>query len=216
MVVLLVILTVAVVISVQLLAERYDRGKAYDLSPASVGTALSANLFIHGGHTWAQLDTSGEAKVGIDHFLLRVLGGVDTVSLPEPGRSVRQGEKIFSVSRGGKEIGLVAPIEGVVATVNRHAELPDGRNRDAVYRQGWLFTIRPRNLAGSLRNVKTLDCAASWFDSESKRFASFLVAGAPRFAEVGVTLQDGGNYPAGVIEKMDDAQLRAFEQEFLS
>ena len=214
MVVLLVILTVAVVISYQLVAESRGLKKASDLSPAASGDAISSHLFVHGGHTWAQLDTSGEAKVGIDHFLFRILGGVDKVSLPEPGRQVRQGEKVFTVSRQGRELSLVAPIEGVVASVNGAADKFSGK--ESLYKSGWLFTIRPRNLSQSLRNVKNLDAASSWIEAETRRFSSFLVAGSPRLAEVGVTLQDGGHYPAGVIEKLDEEQLKAFEQEFLS
>jgi glycine cleavage system H lipoate-binding protein len=205
MVVLLVVLTVAIVISAQLLFERFGGRTASSLSPAASADPLSSHAFVHGGHTWARLDTSGEAKVGIDAFLLRILGGVDAVSLPEPGRVVRQGEKVFSVTRAGKVLSLAAPIEGVVASVNRGAEA-----------SGWLFTIRPRNLSQSLRNLKALDSASAWIDAESRRFASFLVAGSPRLAEVGATLQDGGQYPAGVIEKLSDEQLKAFEQDFLS
>ncbi len=213
MVAILVLLTVAVVLTARLVSRGFERtGEAY-LSAAASAEAVSAHPFLHPGHTWARLDTTGEAKVGIDNFLLKVLGKVDRVYLPEPGQAVRQGEKVFAVFRNGRRLALPSPIEGVVAAVNSSASLSSPG--EALSRNGWLFTIRPRNLARSLENVKNLDAASPWLDAEAKRFSSFLVAGSPRLAEVGVTLQDGGNYPTGVIEKMDSEQVRNFEREFL-
>lgn len=215
MVAILVILSVAVVLSVRLVAEAFERNEAPDLSPGSAGEALSAHPFVHGGHTWAKLETSGEAKVGIDHFLLKVLGGVDRVYIPEPGQVVKQGEKAFAIFRNGRKISLASPIDGVIASVNPAASLaaPAG---EGLYKTGWLFTIRPRNLSRGVGNLKSLAAATAWFDGEAKRFSSFLVAGSPRLAEVGVTLQDGGNYPAGVFEKMSEEQVKEFEREFLA
>jgi glycine cleavage system H lipoate-binding protein len=216
MVFLLVLLTIGVVISIQLLLEHAERARSTAQIRAAAEAAIPpGHLFIHDGHTWARLDTSGEAKVGIDHFLLKILGGADRVFFPAEGRAVSQGERIFSVIRGGREIRLVSPIEGVVSTLNARADLNDDSVRKNPYGEGWLFTIRPRNLTESLKNLRSIDSAAGWFDGEVKRFSSFLVAGTPRFAEVGATMQDGGQYPAGILGKMDDEQIRSFERNFL-
>ena len=216
MVFLLVLLTIGIVISVQLLVEHVERRKAS--APVRAGEALASPgyLFVHGGHTWAKLDTSGEAKIGVDHFLLKILGGADQVALPEAGRSVRQGERVFSIRRDGREVGLVSPIEGVVSAVNERADLNDESVRKDPYRSGWLFSVRPRNLSESLRNVRTLESAAGWFESEARRFSTFLVADPARLAGVGATMQDGGQYPAGIIGKLSEEQVKAFESRFLA
>jgi glycine cleavage system H lipoate-binding protein len=216
MVFLLVLLTIGIVISAQLLVEHIERGKAGAANRAGVQAPSPGYLFVHGGHTWAKLDTSGEAKVGVDHFLLKVLGGADRVTLPEAGRSVRQGERVFTIRRDGREIGLVSPIEGVVSAVNDRADLNDEDVKKDPYRSGWLFSIRPRNLSESLRNVRTLESATGWFESEARRFSTFLVADPARLAGVGATMQDGGQYPAGIIGKMTEEQVKAFESRFLA
>lgn len=216
MVFLLVLLTIGIVISVQLLLEHAERRRASVPLRTAAAAPSPGYLFVHDGHTWAKLDTSGDAKIGIDHFLLKILGGADQVTLPETGRSVRQGEKIFSIKRDGREIGLVSPLDGVVSAVNERADL----NADAVkkdpYRTGWLFSIRPRNLTESLRNVRSVEEATGWFENEVKRFSSFLVADSSRLAGVGATMQDGGQYPAGIIGKMTEEQVRSFESRFLA
>jgi glycine cleavage system H lipoate-binding protein len=216
MVAILVILTVAIAVSIRFVADSLGSREAADLSPGAAGEAISSHPFVHGGHAWAKLETSGEARVGIDHFLLKILGGVDRVYLPEPGQVVRQGEKAFAVFKNGKKVSLAAPIDGVVASVNPAARLSGPAGEGLYGGNGWLFSIRPRNLSRGLANVKTLEAASSWFDGESRRFASFLVSTSPRFAEVGATLQDGGNYPAGILDKLSEEQVRTFEREFLA
>jgi glycine cleavage system H lipoate-binding protein len=214
MVVLLVAMTVVIALSVKLIMEGAEHKRA--IVPAHASATLpSGQLFVHNGHTWARLDSSGEAKVGIDHFLLKILGGADRLSLPASGSSVSQGERVFSVYRGGKKIGLVSPIEGVVSSINQRADLNAEAVRKDPYKDGWLFTIKPKNLAQSLRNVRSIDDASGWFESEVKRFSTFLVSDSTRLAGVGATSQDGGQYPGGIIEHMDEEQLRAFESRFL-
>ncbi len=217
MVFLLVLLTIVVVILFQLLLENGKGIHAAAPARANAATDTSpGHLFVHDGHTWARLDTSGEAKVGIDHFLMKIIGGADSVSLPASGRSVRQGERVFSILRGGKEIGLVSPIEGVIASVNEKADLNAEAARKEPYKEAWLFTIKPKNLSGSLRNVRSIESASGWFDGEIRRFSSFLVANSPYFAGVGATMQDGGTYPAGIIDQMNEEQVRVFESRFLA
>jgi glycine cleavage system H protein len=210
-------MTIVIALSVKLILESSERKQA--VVPVSAGASSPASpsqLFVHDGHTWAKLDTSGEAKIGIDHFLLKILGGADRVSLPASGRSVSQGERIFSVYRGGRKIGLVSPIEGVISSVNERADLNAESVKKDPYKDGWLFTIKPKNLTESLRNVRRLEEASGWFEGEMKRFSTFLVSGSPGLAEVGATMQDGGQYPGGIIEKMDEEQVRAFESRFLA
>jgi glycine cleavage system H protein len=215
MVAVLVFLTFAIAIWIQVAFSYRARKRIERQIPAAAGYTMPEHLFFHNGHTWAQFDTSGEAKVGIDHFLLGVLGSPESVNLPDPGRLVMQGERIFSVSRGGREIELVSPIEGVVASVNKAADLEAEADRKNPYGSGWLFTIRPRNLTASLRNMRIAEEAIVWFDSEVRRFSEFLMDCSPRPAGVGVTMQDGGQHSAGIIDGLDDEQLRAFEKAFL-
>lgn len=216
MVFLLVLLTIVVVICVQQLARVIEQHRLVGPATAFRGIAAAGQTFVHEGHTWARLDTSGEAKIGIDHFLMKVLGGADRVACPAPGRIVTQGERIFSVWRNGREVELVSPIEGVVVSLNESADLNTETAKKDPYAAGWLFSIRPRNLAESLSHVRSLEQAAGWFDSEVKRFSTFLVEGSVRYAGVGATMQDGGQYPAGIIEKMGEEQFKAFKSRFLS
>ena len=53
--------------------------------------ALPGGLFFHRGHTWVNLLFSGQVKVGVDDFIQKILGRVDTITLPPVGVEVKQG-----------------------------------------------------------------------------------------------------------------------------
>ena len=106
MVVLLVVLTLIVCIGADLALRRREKAAAEARSvrdPAALFPSLTAQelpggLFVHGGHTWAKIDSSGAVQVGLDGFVQRILGRVDRFDLPPAGATVRQGEPAFDAS----------------------------------------------------------------------------------------------------------------------
>ena len=174
------------------------------------GHRLPGGVFVHGGHTWAFLQPSGEARVGIDQFAHGVIGRVDRIELPLPGAALRQGERAFTVVQGRKRIELVSPLDGIVAAVNQD---PDALKGDP-YQAGWLLAIKPANLAHNLKKLRIAADAAAWLERETRRFAEFIALHSARPAEVGVTMQDGGQVAAGALEKVDGELLQMLVRKF--
>lgn len=174
------------------------------------GYRLPGGVFVHGGHTWAFLQPSGEARVGIDDFAHGVIGRIDRIELPFPGAAVRQGEHAFTVVQGKKRIELVSPLDGVVAAVNTE---PDALKGDP-YQSGWLVAIKPANLAHNLKRLRIAADAAAWLEKETRRFAEFIALHSARPQEVGVTMQDGGQVAAGALEKVDGELLQIVVRKF--
>jgi hypothetical protein len=70
------------------------------------------------------------------------IGKIESVSLPQRGTWVRQGQKIWSVVRDGKKVDMVAPIEGSVIGINEElVNNPELAAKDP-YGEGWMVTVQ--------------------------------------------------------------------------
>lgn len=224
MVPVLVLLTIAAFLLVELaIAWKRKRVREKEEAAAAILTpgppphpayAMPEGLFYHGGHTWTFLTPSGDALVGMDDFAQRVIGSIDRIDLPEPGRPVRQGETAFTVVQGRKRIEFVAPLSGEVTTVNARANAHPALLKADPYGEGWLIGIRPRDIVRDLRKLRVSRDAAAWLARESARFAEFLTLHRAVPEEVGVTMQDGGHCADGVIEGIGGELLERLVRKF--
>lgn len=92
---------------------------AMPLDPSLVsGFKVPENLRYHPGHSWALSESPSLVRVGMDDFSSKLVGKIESVTLPQRGQWVRQGQKIWSVLRNGAKIDMVSPIEGSIADIN--------------------------------------------------------------------------------------------------
>jgi len=216
MVVLLVLLTLIVCIGVNLALRR--RGKAAAearavrepavLFPSQAALELPGGLFVHGGHTWAKLDSSGDVQVGLDGFAQGILGRVDRFELPPDGAMLRQGEPAFAALQSGKRIEFVSPVDGVVCSVNERINVDPAEARKEPYEKGWAFMLRPSDLSRNLKKLRIGAEAAAWMEREARSFTEFLSLHRAVPQEVGATLPDGGIHAEGIMETMDGEILQ--------
>jgi len=215
MVVLLVLLTILGCIGVNMALRR--KAKTADsravpepaaLFPSQTAQELPGGLFVHGGHTWAKLDSTGAVQVGLDGFARGILGRVDRFDLPLNGVTVRQGEPAFAALQGSKRIEFVSPVDGVVCAVNERINVDPAAARKEPYEKGWAFMIRPSNLSQNLKKLRIGADAAAWLEREARSFTEFLSLHRAAPLEVGATLPDGGNHAEGIMESMDGEILR--------
>jgi len=216
MVVLLVVLTVLGCIGASLTLRRREEAAAAARvvrEPAALFPSLAAQevpggLFVHGGHTWAKLDSSGAVQVGLDGFARGILGRVDRFELPKDGATVRQGEPAFAALQSGKRIEFVSPVDGVVCAVNGQINADPAAARIDPYGKGWAFMIRPSNLSRNLKKLRIGSEATAWLEREVRSFTEFLFLHRAVPVEVGATLPDGGNPAEGIMESMDGEILQ--------
>ena len=216
MVVLLVLLTVVGCIGVSMALRR--KGKAAEearaarepaaLFPSQTAHDLPGGLFVHAGHTWAKLDSTGAVHVGLDGFARGILGRVDRFELPPDGATLRQGEPAFAALQGDKRIEFVSPVDGIVCAVNEGINADPAAARKEPYGKGWAFMIRPSNLSRNLAKLRIGAEAAAWMEREARSFTEFLSLHRAVPAEVGATLPDGGIHIEGIMETMDGEILQ--------
>ena len=216
MVVLLVVLTLLGCIVVSLALRRREKASAgarsvrepAALFPSRTAQELPGGLFVHGGHTWAKLDSSGAVQVGLDGFAQGILGRVDRFELPPDGAKLRQGEPAFAALQSGKRIEFVSPVDGVVCAVNGQINADLAAARKDPYEKGWAFMIRPSNLSRNLKKLRVGTDATAWLEREARSFTEFLSLHRAAPVEVGVTMADGGIHADGIMESMDGEILQ--------
>lgn len=172
------------------------------------GFAVPENLLYHPGHTWAVSESTDRVRVGIDDFASKIAGEVAKIDIPERGQWIRQGQKIISMYRDGRELDLVSPIEGTVVDINEEAL----RNPKIVgtdpYGDGWLIAVNAPDAKTNFRNLLGGSIARKWMDDAAARLRSF----APTPA--GALAQDGGMAVESLIHTLPKEEWDKVEKEF--
>lgn len=225
MVALMVAITIIgfVVLDLVLQAVRKQRGTAQrpvELEFSDFRVPMAT--FFYPGHTWVNILPGGDVHVGLDDFTRKVIGGIEHIELPERGRTLKQGERAFTVTTGGKKLAFLSPVDGEVVGINRMMLSNPAEVSKNPYGSGWMLDIRPTNLSANLRIMKIAEDAIDWLRAELKRFREFALGENLHHVkdelqyEVGRTSQDGGFLTEGMLGRMDEKSVKYFEEEFLS
>ena len=174
----------------------------------------AASALFHRGHTWALPVARGFARVGIDDFARQVVGTIDRIEFPEPGKEVRQGDPLFTVVRGTRKVGFVAPLDGRVVSV-RHDAARATVPGDDPYRKGYFLTLSPTDMARNAVGLRSAAEAPRWIERELARLYEFVGLHMARPLEVGATMRDGGAYAAGIVDKIEEPLFKELVRNFL-
>ena len=190
-------------------------GKARPAMPLDAslvnGFKVPENLRYHPGHAWALSESPSLVRVGMDDFSSKLVGKIDSVTLPQRGQWVRQGQKIWSVLRNGVKVDMVSPIEGSIADINEAvAANPELALRDP-YGEGWMVTVQSPDAKTNFRNLLGGALARWWMEEASGRLQKRI----PAFATVGAVAQDGGVAVNNLTSDMDDKEFAEITKEFL-
>lgn len=188
---------------------------ALQLALAPEAVAAPSGLFLDLGHTWLSLEASGRSKVGMDAFAPSVMGRIDGVELPEPGKTVSRGERLFSINQAGRKAYFAAPVNGVVTAVNTNVSRDPALLKADPYQRGWVCVLNPTNLAKDVKQLMVAEETRNWIAREIERFRDFFSQRAVQHMALGHVMQDGGEVTAGVLEMLDDQSWQLFSQEFL-
>ncbi|MFZ0419136.1 MAG: glycine cleavage system protein H [Candidatus Sulfotelmatobacter sp.] len=180
------------------------------LQPALVGGfAVPENLRYHPGHTWALSESPNLVRVGMDDFASKLTGKLDSITLPQRGQWIRQGQKICTLYRDDASVDMVSPIEGTVSAINEAlAADPKLALRDP-YGEGWLVTVQAPDAKTSFRNLLG-GAMARWWTEES---ASRLQRHMP-MATAGAYAQDGGVAVDSIAAQIPEKEWLPLAKEF--
>jgi glycine cleavage system H lipoate-binding protein len=173
-----------------------------------LGFDIPRGYCFHPGHTWVLDEGRQNARVGLDGFAANLVGKIDRIEVPGLDRWVRQGQKIWSITRDNLTIDMVSPIEGVVIAVNPEVQTDPGLLTKDPYQDGWVCVVKSPDLATNAKNLLQGSFVASWMQSTLRRVSAML----PPLAEA--TAQDGGVPVSGLLMQVDGRVQRAMVKEF--
>jgi glycine cleavage system H lipoate-binding protein len=114
------------------------------------GIKIPHGFYLHRGHTWVKVEEGSDVRIGLDDFILRMLGPLNQIKAPLMGKALEQNSAEIILSRGSNSAAVLSPISGVVTAVNSNV-INDGSlaNQDP-YADGWVLRAQSKNLRRDL------------------------------------------------------------------
>lgn len=197
-------------IAKQPVVERVVREAPSHVVPAMVsGFQVPENVRYHSGHTWALSESRELVRVGLDDFASKLIGKIESIALPQRGRWVRQGQKIWTIFRDGKSVDMVSPIEGTISDVNEAvAKNPSLALKDP-YGEGWLVTVQAPDSKLNFRNLFGGALARMWTEDSALRLRKHMPIGM-----AAALAQDGGVAVDDITSHLPEEDWATLTKEF--
>jgi glycine cleavage system H protein len=172
------------------------------------GLRLAPDVVLAPAHTWARMEED-EADVGVDDLAQSVLGPVQQVILPEPGRTVRRGEPLFRLRHAARWLTARSPVNGTVVAVNDALRERPGQVNESPFVKGWVARLWDGDLKRQRGDLLRGTRAVEWFRREVDRMVASL--GEPQPVP---TLADGGVMVDQLHRRIDEQAWRRLEEAF--
>jgi glycine cleavage system H lipoate-binding protein len=190
--------------------QAVSREAAPRMVPALVaGFQVPENLRYHAGHTWALSESRDLVRVGMDDFASKLVGKIDSIALPQRGRWIRQGQKIWTIFRDGKSVDMVSPIEGTVSNINEAVVKDPELARKDPFGEGWLLTVQAPDAKTNFRNLLGGMLARVWTEESALRLRKRMP-----IAMASALAQDGGVAVDDITQHLPDLDWAALTKEF--
>ncbi len=164
---------------------------------------------LRGNHTWVKDESQGTVTVGLDEFLAKFLGAVESISLPRAGDQLTSDVRGIRLEEGEKIIRLASPAAGKVVSVNHEVLRSPALAAMDPYNRGWLIKIQAEKTQDGMLGAHAMQWLRQQAEAAREFFSEREGHGAYAFA------QDGGEPVAGVLQQYDAAAWRAFQEQFL-
>jgi len=179
---------------------------------------IPQGIFYSRNHTWAYLEKSGHASVGVDDFVVHATGTISISDLKHAGSFIRKGEPLALIDQGKKRLTVYSPVSGFVTETNSELlESPDLLVNDP-YEKGWLYKLKPSDWKAETGTYYFAEDAIVWLRIELGRFKDFLSQSAllnsPESSAL--ILQDGGEFCDNPLQELPEEVWQDFQKSFLN
>lgn len=216
MVVIFVVLTILFFIILDVIIHKIRGGKLVIAVQNENSIRLPKGLFYSTGHTWANIQLSGNVKVGIDDFVQKLMGNISEIQVQPIGKTVKQGETLVQIKQGNRVLSFASPVDGTVTKINDYLLKNPVLLQQSPYQASWIYEIQPTNLSYNLPKLLVGERSIAWLKIELSRLRDFLSSTAVTPTLVGQTMQDGGIPANGLLEQLNDQSWDAFQKQFLT
>lgn len=216
--ILFVLLTFLLILTVMYFRRPQEDANALQVAPAKkisaplmvkqAGFEVPQDYCFHPGHTWVVDEGRQNARVGIDAFASNLFGKIDSVDVADLNRWVRQGQPLFTITREGRNVDLLSPVEGVLTSVNHEVLKNPNLVVDDPYRNGWLCVIKAPEMATNIKNLLQGPIVLPWMQNSLARLGAMVQQLTPALA------QDGGLPVKGLLFQVDAGTQHQITKEF--
>ncbi|MCF8365776.1 MAG: hypothetical protein K9H16_08345 [Bacteroidales bacterium] len=179
---------------------------------------IPKGIYYSRNHTWAFLEESGNAKIGLNDFLATVIGNVEVKMIVSPGETIKKGGVIAEMKQGDKHLNILSPLSGIVAETNAAITVHPELLNNEPCKDGWLCAVQPAQWKADTGSFLLADEAVRWILSEVGRFKDFLAVSMVRQSHepVLISLQEGGEIRPHILEEMNSEIWEDFQKSFLT
>jgi glycine cleavage system H protein len=190
--------------------------EAWDVLTANI-LRIPQGLFYSPNHTWAFLEKSGNAKIGLDDFLVRLVGEAEIIPALQPGQHIKKGEILAEINQHGKRLKVYAPITGEIIETNEVIEYQPDKLEEDPYGEGWIYSVKPSNWKAETNGCCMGLEARDWLNKELTRFKDFLAVSLGKHAgnESMVAFQEGGELIMHPMKELQSEIWDDFQATFL-
>ena len=134
------------------------------------GYNLPDDLYYEKNHFWVKAD-GDELIMGMDDFAQKMAGEIVYIQLPDEGKKIKLGKK-FAKVESGKWLGKVyGPVNGELVAVNEELEENPGLVNEDGYGNGWIFRIKPDDMAELEDLIHTPEAMEEWILADIEKYA---------------------------------------------
>lgn len=130
---------------------------------------VPGGAFISPGHAWVRIESEGQVRIGIDDFMRKALGTVKEVILPVRGKTIHQGETLFTLKGADGTVHVASPLTGRIEHDNVGLKSDPAELTHSPYGSGWVCLMTPSDLATELPSLKIGKPVIDWYQEEIAR-----------------------------------------------
>jgi glycine cleavage system H protein len=205
-----------IILSKRVKASRLLQRSLHTLSNRAI--TVPQGLFFSPFHTWAHMEKSGTARVGLDDFLIHMTGPVQLESGKLPGEWVRKGELLAKLTLNGKQLRILSPVSGEITEENPVLRQDFDQVALDPYTRGWLYKVRPTQWIAETQTCYLAENATAWISLELDRFKNWMTGSTakPETLYPGIVLQDGGELIDHPLAELPEEAWQEFQERFLN
>lgn len=179
--------------------------------------AMPKGVFYDKSHTWAFMEKDGMLRIGLDDFIQKITGPVSRILLKDEGTKILKGEPFCTLIVDGKKISLHSPVTGIIRSYNPRLIDQASLLYQSPFNEGWVYLIEPGNWAREMEFMRVAEKYRDWLKVEFTRFKDFIagISTKNHFGAESIVLQDGGEMPANLLQKMGPEVWEDFQTQFI-